>query len=131
MPSLSTKNVAGTGSSLPGFRDHWMFGRSENGPMTVVTVKPRLLATNGLALRACTLAGMGATPLPDWLIDEDIASGRLVDLFPRHHVAFIDAPTAIWLVYPSRSYVPAKVRAFIDFMRNTISAPQRRAPQRR
>src|SRR5262249_49280436 len=93
--------------SLPGFRDRWTFARSEDGPKTVVAVRPRLLATNALALRECALAGMGAAPLPDWLIDEDLGTGRLVDLFPRHHVAFVDAPTAIWLVYPSRSYVPA------------------------
>ncbi|HEU5294885.1 MAG TPA: LysR family transcriptional regulator [Burkholderiaceae bacterium] len=117
--------------SLPGFRDRWTFGRSEDGPMTVVTVKPRLLVTNGLALRECTLGGMGATPLPDWLIDDDLAAGRLVDLFPRHHVAFADTPTAIWLVYPSRSYVPAKVRVFIDFMRKAISTPPRRTTERR
>lgn len=109
--------------SLPGFRDRWVFGRSEDGPKTVVHVKPRVLITNGLALRDCTLAGMGATPLPNWLIDEDLAAGRLVDLFPRHFVAFVDAPTAIWLVYPSRSYVPAKVRVFIDFMREALGAP--------
>jgi DNA-binding transcriptional LysR family regulator len=111
--------------SLPGFREKWLFGRKEDGPRTVVVVKPRLLMTNGLALRECALAGMGATPLPDWLIDEDVAAGRLVDLFPRHHVAFVDAPTGIWLVYPSRSYVPAKVRAFIDFVRKSIGKADR------
>ena len=116
--------------SLPGFRDRWTFARGESGPTTVVTVRPRLLVTNGLALRECTLAGMGATPLPDWLIDDDLAAGRLVDLFPRHRVAFADAPTAIWLVYPSRSYVPAKVRAFIEFMRKAIGTPPRRAAPR-
>jgi len=116
--------------SLPGFRDRWIFGRSESGPKTVVNMKPVMLVSNGLALRECTLAGMGATPLPNWLIDEDVAARRLVDLFPRHHVAFVDAPTAIWLVYPSRSYVPAKVRAFIDFVRAAVGTADRPASRR-
>jgi len=110
---------------LPGFRERWSFTRSEGGPKTIVTVKPRVLITSALALHECALAGMGATPLPDWLIDEDVASGRLVDLFPRHQVTFVDAPTAIWFVYPSRSYVPAKVRAFINFVRESIHRPDR------
>jgi DNA-binding transcriptional LysR family regulator len=116
--------------SLPGFRDRWIFGRSESSPKTVVNMKPVMLVSNGLALRECTLAGMGATPLPNWLIDEDVAARRLVDLFPRHHVAFVDAPTAIWLVYPSRSYVPAKVRAFIDFVRAAVGTADRPASRR-
>lgn len=36
---------------------------------------------NALALRACALAGMGPVLLANWLIDEDIKEGRLVDLF--------------------------------------------------
>jgi len=103
--------------SMPGFRDRWFFRGAEGGAKTAVTVKPRVLLTNGLALRECALAGLGASLLPDWLIGDDIAEGRLVDLYPQHEVAVVDAPTGAWLVYPSRSYVPAKVRAFIDFMR--------------
>jgi DNA-binding transcriptional LysR family regulator len=106
--------------ALPGFRGRWTFSLAQDGPTEVVLVRPRVLITNGLALRECALAGMGAVPLPDWLIDEDLSGGRLVDLFPRHHVAFVDAPTGIWVVYPSRSYVPAKVRTFIEFLRSAI-----------
>jgi DNA-binding transcriptional LysR family regulator len=116
--------------ALPGFRDRWMFGADERGPKTAVAVKPRVLVTNGLALRECVLAGMGAAPLPDWLIDDDVAAGRLSDLFPDYHVSFVDAPTAIWLVYPSRSYVPAKVRAFIDFIRAAVGTPSASPAQR-
>lgn len=106
--------------SMPGFRDRWLFRNTAGGPKTAIAVKPRVLLTNGLALRECALAGLGATLLPDWLIGDDLAEGRLVDLYPRHEVAVVDAPTGAWLVYPSRSYVPAKVRAFIDFMRNAM-----------
>jgi DNA-binding transcriptional LysR family regulator len=108
--------------SMPGFRDRWLFRRSARGPKTAVTITPRVLLTNGLAIRECALAGLGPALLPDWLIGEDLAAGRLVDLYPRHEVAVVDAPTGAWLVYPSRSYVPAKVRAFIDFMRSAIRA---------
>ena len=106
--------------SMPEFRERWLFRSSEGGAKLAVTIKPRVLMTNGLALREVTLAGLGASLLPDWLVGDDLAAGRLVDLFPRHDVAVVDAPTGAWLVYPSRSYVPAKVRAFIDFVRRAI-----------
>jgi DNA-binding transcriptional LysR family regulator len=106
--------------SMPGFRDRWFFRSLDDGARFGVNVKPRVLMTNGLALREVTLGGLGASLLPDWLVGEDLAAGRLVDLFPRHHVAVGDAPTGAWLVYPSRTYVPAKVRAFIDFVRRAI-----------
>ena len=108
--------------SMPGYRDRWLFRECGGGPKIAVPVNPRVLLTNGLALRECALNGLGVSLLPDWLIGDDVAEGRLVDLYPQHDVAVVDAPTGAWLVYPSRSYVPAKVRAFIDFMRATTRA---------
>ena len=107
--------------AMPGFRDRWLFRRTGGGSQIAVTVQPRLLLTNGLALRECALAGLGVSLLPDWLIGDDLADGRLVDLYPEHDVAVVDAPTGAWLVYPSRSYVPTKVRAFIELMRTSCS----------
>jgi DNA-binding transcriptional LysR family regulator len=108
--------------SMQGFRDRWFFTHPEGGQKTAVTVKWRVLSANGLALRECALSGLGFALLPDWLISDDLATGRLVDLFPQHEVTIVDAPTGVWLLYPSRTYVPAKVRSFIDFMREAMRA---------
>ena len=48
-------------------------------------------------------------------------TGKLVDLFPRHQVTATDLETAAWLVYPSRAYVPLKVRAFIEFLKAEVA----------
>jgi DNA-binding transcriptional LysR family regulator len=53
---------------------------------------------------------------------DDLAAGRLVELFPQHDVRIEDARTGVWMLYPSRSYVPAKVRVFIEFMRAAVGA---------
>lgn len=108
--------------SMQGFRDRWFFNDSQGGRKTAVTVKWRVLSANGLALRECALAGLGFALLPDWLISDDLPTGRLVDLFPQYEVTIGDAPTGVWLLYPSRSYVPVKVRSFIDFMREAMRA---------
>jgi len=40
-----------------------------------------------------------------------------VDLFADFDVTAPDFETAVWILYPSRAYVPLKVRAFIDFLK--------------
>lgn len=67
------------------------------------------------------IAEMGLTLLPNWLIDEDLRAGTLIDIFPDYDVTAPNFSTAAWLVYPSRAYVPLKVQVFIDFLKNCIS----------
>jgi DNA-binding transcriptional LysR family regulator len=102
--------------ALPEFRTRWLF-RDKRGEVTQVAVDGDLVVSNALALRDCALAGMGPCLLANWLIDEDLAAGRLVDLFPAYRVTATDFETAAWLLYPSRTYLPNKVRATIDFLK--------------
>ncbi|WP_299142733.1 LysR family transcriptional regulator [uncultured Tateyamaria sp.] len=101
--------------TLPDYRTEWRF--LTGGAETVVHVSGPLLISNALALRAAARAGLGPALLADWMTDSDIARGDLVDLFPHHAVTATAFDTAAWLLYPSRAYLPAKVRAVIDFLR--------------
>ena len=40
-----------------------------------------------------------------------------MDLLPGHEGTVTDFEAAAWLVYPSRDYVPARLRAFIDHLK--------------
>ena len=100
---------------LRGYRTRWIF-KDKQGKQRTVPVDGRIIVSNAMALRTCTLAGLGPVLLGNWLIDDDIASGALIDLFPDFRVTATDFETAAWLLYPSRSYLPQKVRAFIDFL---------------
>ena len=53
-------------------------------------------------------------------VNSSLANGRLVDLFPSHRVTATSFETAVWLIYPSRAYLPQKVRAMIDFLRGAV-----------
>lgn len=112
--------------ALPGFRERWLFRRHDGTSSEAVRLRPRVEMTSGLALRDCVLQHMGASLLPDWLIDADLASGALVDLFPQYRVAVGEAPSRAWAVYPSRRHVPAKTRVFIEFLRASLATA--RAP---
>ena len=63
---------------------------------------------------------MGFTLLPHWLIDEDINTGKLVRLFPDYQVTATDFNTAAWLLYPSRAYIPLKVRVIVEELRKHL-----------
>ncbi|MEL6468638.1 MAG: LysR family transcriptional regulator [Cyanobacteria bacterium J06623_4] len=105
---------------LAGFRSRWIF-RAQDGSVDEVPVRGRLVISNAIALQQSAIAGMGIALLPDWLVDEDIEAGRLVDVFPTYALTATDFNTAAWLVYPSRVYVPLKVRTFIEFLRAEYS----------
>lgn len=67
------------------------------------------LATDGLAAAyEATLAGGGAAILPDWLIRDDLARGRLVRIAPHLEAE----PAAIHLAFPPGRFRPARTRLF-------------------
>jgi DNA-binding transcriptional LysR family regulator len=83
----------------------------EHGTETV-KLNPVLRSANETLLHMAALEGMGLAFLPKWLVTEDIASGRLEHVVSEQ-VLFEGRLLA---VYPSRKYLSAKVRTFIDFV---------------
>ena len=83
----------------------------EQGPERV-KLDPVLRSGNETLLHMAALEGMGLAFLPKWLVADDIASGRLEHVMPGH-IMFVGK---LFAVYPSRKYLSAKVRTFIDFV---------------
>lgn len=106
--------------TLAGFRTAWRF-RDVQGTESRVPISGDISASCALNLRTAALAGFGPALLPDWLVREDLASGTLVDPFPAHHVSATRFDTAAWLLYPSKSHLPQKVRVMIDFLKAQVS----------
>lgn len=106
--------------SMPGYRSTWKF-RDLHNNMLDVPVTGHLLISHGLTMTACTVAGLGPALLPDWLCQDEIQNGLLVDLFPDYACTATEFDTAAWLVYQSRSYLPSKVRVFVDFLKAKVS----------
>lgn len=111
-------------SALPDYRSRWRF-RAADGRVAEVSVTGDLATTNALALRDCALAGMGPALLADWLVGADLAAGRLVDPFPDLRATATEFETGAWIVYPSRAWLPAKVRATIAFLRGHLTGELR------
>lgn len=102
--------------NLPDYRSRWLF-KKPAGHIVETAVSGSVLISNALALRQAARSGMGVALLANWMVDNDIAQRRLIDLFPDYSVTATDFDTAAWLLYPSRSYLPKKVRAMIDFLK--------------
>lgn len=104
--------------TLPSYRSRWRFRkRGESGAEEDVAVQAKVAIGSAISTRSATLASLGPSLLPDWLINEQISDGTLVDVFPDYEVTATDFDTAAWAIYPSRSYLPNKVRVMIDFLR--------------
>lgn len=83
-----------------------------------VMIQPRgMLTVNDAetAFSTC-LAGLGVAQIFELGSEEYVASGRLVPLFPE----WSDHRFPLYAYYPSRHHVPAKTRAFLDFVTGLV-----------
>ncbi|MCL6742324.1 LysR family transcriptional regulator [Kosakonia sp. R1.Fl] len=89
-------------------------GRSE----TLEIIAPaRLSADSAQALMAFALAGCGVALLPLWLVQTALDSHRLIHLLPEYRFA----QQGVYAVYADAQHQPAKVRAFVDFLRARLA----------
>jgi len=105
--------------SLPEYRSRWLF-RDPRGQQIEVPVAGPLMISNALALREAARLGLGPTLLADWLVREDLVTGRLQDVFPDWQSAATTFETSAWALYPSRSYLPRRLRAALDFLKRHL-----------
>jgi len=107
--------------TLPKYRSQWIF-KDEDSTLSRVQITSDLSISSALALRECALNGLGPVLLADWLIGKDIAEGKLISLLNRYQVTAEDFDTAVWLLYPSRHFLPNKTRVMIDFLKAKFPA---------
>lgn len=82
-----------------------------------VATRGRLLLTDvGTMLEAC-VAGVGIAQVMELGIRSLLAEGLLIPLFPE----WTDETFPLFALYPSRSFPPAKLRAFLDFVSEMAS----------
>ncbi|MEI1248644.1 LysR substrate-binding domain-containing protein [Rhizobium aouanii] len=72
---------------------------------------------NETMLHLAALEGMGLVFLPTWMAQPDIAEGRLEMVLPDT----LKLTATLHAVYPSKKYLSAKVRTFIDFLASRTS----------
>jgi len=96
-------------------RGSWAFGaRGE----IQVPVQGNLTADNGDALLAAALGGQGVIYQPDFIVAEALARGALVALELDHPALDLGG---LHVLFPPDRRAPAKVRAMIDYLVESLS----------
>lgn len=91
--------------------NHWHFLNSKQASVSV-RVSGRLISNNGETLLTAALRGLGILHEPEFLIADELASGRLVRILP----AYTPVEYSMSAVYPHRHRLSAKVRLFVDLL---------------
>ena len=90
-----------------------------HGPEGEVGVTPRgnFEVNNSDAIHTALLAGLGIGNMPDFIVAEDLAAGRLVAVLPAYRLP----EHGVWCVYPRRRHLPAKVEAWLAFLHERLA----------
>ena len=89
----------------------WNFAKE--GKQQTLELRGRLGIDNLDALREAVIAGVGITTGPEWMFKHDMGAELVTPLLPDYDMGKV----ALYAAYPSRHFVPQKVRLFIDYLR--------------
>jgi DNA-binding transcriptional LysR family regulator len=87
------------------------------------SISPVMTSEGVTSMREATRMDLGVAVLPDWLVQEDVVSGRLVRVLPDWQAPAFPAN----VVYPGQRMLPARVRAFIEFTISYMGAVLKQA----
>jgi DNA-binding transcriptional LysR family regulator len=90
--------------------DTWVL-HGPNGTESVKVNGP-ICADNGDILGAAAVSGLGISLLPTFIVGADLCNGKLQQVLTD----YCPPEISIYAVFPSRRYLSAKVRTFIDFL---------------
>lgn len=89
----------------------WQF-RRRDGETVEVNPASRIRINDGQGIAIALAEGMGLCQLPEYMVADELASGRLVELLP----SLRPPPLPISLVYLSGRLLPARVRVAIEVL---------------
>lgn len=103
--------------------NRWLIGNEAGGEW--VQVSGPIRVDSPKAARELLRSGQGIGLLPSFVVDEDIADGRLRRLFP----GFEPQTHGVYAIYTHRSHLSAKVRQFIEMLQAHLSKGESVVPQ--
>ena len=104
--------IAYAGSRTPGA---WEL--THDGKALRVPIKGRLAMNNSLAIKEVVLAGQGISLVPLFYVEAELAKRRLKSVLEEH----TRAPLAVYAVYQRSRHLSAKVRLFVELLRERFS----------
>lgn len=102
--------VVSRGGASPYADWHFEPHEATTGGAVNVRVNGRLVTDNGEQAHDWSLAGLGLIRRSVWDVAAELAEGRLVEVLPQ----WSGNRAPIQVVFPSRQFLPARARLFID-----------------
>jgi DNA-binding transcriptional LysR family regulator len=109
LPWLSARNF---------YRTEVLLSHVDSGEAHRVGFRPRLTTDSFYALRSAAVRGIGIGLMSTWMLSDEIAAGRLVQLAPQWRAA----PLPVHLIYPPSRFHPARLRRFVEAMKSSLPA---------
>jgi DNA-binding transcriptional LysR family regulator len=78
-----------------------------------------MTSNNPEVLLEAAIAGMGISIMPTFIASDAIHRGDLYTVLDDYQIFELE----IYAVYTSRQYLPAKIRVFIDYLKERINDP--------
>jgi len=95
--------------------DSWGF-TDRRGETQTVRINPKVHASNGDVVCALATAGLGVIVQPTFIVEAEIAAGRLEPILNVWKMGEL----SLYAIYLSRAFLSAKVRVFIDHVREVV-----------
>ena len=95
----------------PSRRFKWSFGDTGGKELSVSLTASMNSFDGGFLVDAAERA-LGVVRLPDFMVREPLAAGRLVRVLERYELE----PRGVFVVYPTSRYLPQRTRALVDFL---------------
>ncbi|MDP8607869.1 LysR family transcriptional regulator [Serratia marcescens] len=92
---------------------HPLWHLRDGDKATAIRIAGPLVTDDAQSLVQAAVSGAGIAMVSDWLAGPELCSGRLVPVLPDHPV---ENNETVYLVHPSARLVPAKTRAFTDWI---------------
>ncbi|MEH2257103.1 LysR family transcriptional regulator [Nostoc sp.] len=89
----------------------WTLHNQQQETVTL-SFRPRLLSNDVAPIYQAIVAGVGIGLLPEFLFQQKLQGGDIVNVLPQWSLA----PVPINALYPSRKYIPTKVKVFLEFL---------------
>ncbi len=100
----------------------WEFER--HGEATRIDVPGSLTLDEPEMIAQASRAGIGLAYIGEWMVADDIASGRLVEVLSEWTPSY----PGYCLYYPGRRHMAASLRAFVDLAREIVFRNRAKAP---
>ncbi len=105
--------------------DHWVF-KDKKGSTFSVAISGRMAANGPIIMKRAAIAGIGFAKIPRFIAEEELQNGLIKTVLDD----FMTDGAGLYIVYPQKRYLPAKVRMFIDYLIEWFKTYEQKAKTR-